>query len=401
MKDEHKQSILEKYKLALQRGERFWPDSIYKDLLISLAIFIVLILLASVLGVPMEPKADPNDTAYIPRPEWYFLFLFQMLKYFPGKLEWLGTAVIPVIAILVLLLLPVLDRNPARHYSKRKIGLVVMGGVVAGIVGLSVLAAVTTPPQEPLNAAGTLPQQISLGQDLFSLNCASCHGDDGKVTVITGVKGLEGKQIIAINSSDVMYTLDDTALADIISYGRPESGMTPFGKPYGGALSPTEIGAIATFMRYTWDNRAVLPPGTTLAAGIPALKPGEVPSYDVHIGPLTKRFCVSCHQAGKQNNNYLMTSYTEMLNSGDNNPVISAGDPQSLLLKLINGHEGTDPKTGETIRQMPPTKLLDQQYIDMLTRWIMAGMPQTAQDAAKLTPPSTMPSAAPAPTPTP
>ena len=80
MKDEQKKSILEKYKLALQKGERFWPDSIYKDLLISLAIFIILILLASFLGVPTEPKANPNDTAYIPRPEWYFLFLFQMLK---------------------------------------------------------------------------------------------------------------------------------------------------------------------------------------------------------------------------------------------------------------------------------------------------------------------------------
>ena len=151
MKEENKKSILEKYKLALQKGERFWPDSIYKDLLISLAIFIVLILLASFLGVPTEPKANPNDTAYIPRPEWYFLFLFQMLKYFPGNLEWLGTTIIPGIAILVLLLLPLLDRNPKRHYSTRKIGLSVMGVVVVGIVGLTVLAAVTTPPQEPLS----------------------------------------------------------------------------------------------------------------------------------------------------------------------------------------------------------------------------------------------------------
>ena len=78
--------------------------------------------------------------------------------------------------------------------------------------------------------------------------------------------------MLPINSSDVMYTLNDTALADIISYGRPDSGMTPFGKAYGGSLSPTEIDAIATFMRYTWDNRAVLPAGTTLTGGIPALK---------------------------------------------------------------------------------------------------------------------------------
>jgi len=391
MKEENKKSIQEKYKLALQKGERFWPDSIYKDLLISLAIFIVLILLASFLGVPTEPKANPNDTAYIPRPEWYFLFLFQMLKYFPGKLEWLGTTIIPGIAILVLLLLPILDRNQKRHYSARKIALTVMGVVVVGIVGLTVLAAVTTPPQEPLAAAGTIPQQISVGQDLFSLNCAQCHGADGKVTEITGVKGLEGKQIIAINSSDVMYTLDDTALADIISYGRPESGMTPFGQPYGGSLSPTEIGEIATFMRYSWDNRSVLPPGTTLGTGIPALKPGEVPSYDVHIGPLVTHYCVSCHSAGKENNNYLMTSYTDMLTSGDNAPIMAAGDSQSLLLRLITGHTGLDPKTGQTIRQMPPTKLLDQQYIDMMTRWIMAGMPQTAAEAAKAPTPAPTP----------
>ncbi len=391
MKEDNKKSILEKYKLALQKGERFWPDSIYKDLLVSLAIFILLILLASFLGVPTEPKANPNDTAYIPRPEWYFLFLFQMLKYFPGNLEWLGTTIIPGIAILVLLLLPLLDRNPRRHYSTRKIALSVMGVVVIGIVGLTILAAVTTPPQEPVAAAGTIPQQIALGQNLYSLNCAECHGDDGKLTVITGVTGLEGKQIVAINSSDVMYTLDDTALADIISYGRPESGMTPFGQPYGGSLSPTEIESIATFMRYSWDNRSVLPSGTTLGNGIPALKPGEVPSYDVHIGPLVTHYCVSCHQAGKDNNNYLMTSYTEMLNSGDNTPVIAAGDPQSLLLRLITGHTGLDPKTGQAIRQMPPTKLLDQQYIDMMTQWILAGMPQTAHDAAKV----------PTPTPTP
>jgi menaquinol-cytochrome c reductase cytochrome b/c subunit len=386
MSDENKKSILDKYKIALQKGERFWPDSIYKDLLVSLALFIILILLASFVGVPGEPKADPNDTAYIPRPEWYFLFLFQMLKYFPGKVEWLGTAVIPGIAILVLLFLPLLDRNQKRHYSKRKIALSVMGVVVLGIIGLTVLAVATTPPQVEAAAAGTIPEKIVLGQDLYSVNCTECHGDDGKLEVITGVEGLEGKLLIPINSSDVMYTLNDTALADIISYGRPDSGMNPFGKSYGGVLSPTEIESIATFMRYTWDDRAELPAGTTLASSIPALAEGEVPSYDVHIGPLAKRFCISCHRAGKTNNNYLMTTYDEILNTGDNTPVITAGDLDSLLIQLINGQEGTDPKTGKTIRQMPPTKLLDQQYIDMLTKWILAGMPVTAEEAAAKAP---------------
>ncbi len=111
-----------------------------------------------------------------------------------------------------------------------------------------------------------------------------------------------------------------------------------------------------------------------------------MPSYDVHIGPLTKRYCISCHQAGKQNGNYLLTSYDEMLSTGDNAPVIVAGDTNSLLVQLITGHESTDPKTGKAIRQMPPTKLLDQSYIDMLTLWIKAGMPKTADDAAKAQP---------------
>jgi menaquinol-cytochrome c reductase cytochrome b/c subunit len=398
MKDEKKKSILDKYKLALIKGERFWPDSIYKDLLVSFAIFTLLILLATVLGVPGEPKADPNDTAYIPRPEWYFLFLFQMLKYFPGKLEWLGTTIIPGLAILALLLLPLWDRKSERHYSKRKVAISVMGGIVVGMVALTIIAVVTTPPSPAETTAGTIPEQISTGQDLYSLNCASCHGDDGKVTVITGVEGLEGKQIVPINDSDVMYTLDDTALADVISYGRPNSGMTPFGRSYGGSLSPTEIEAIATFMRYTWDARAELPPGAKLVGGIPALNPGEVPSWDVHIQPLVKRFCVACHQKGKTNNNYLMTSYDEMLNSGDNKPVLTAGDENSLLITLINGQETKDPKTGNTIRQMPPTKLLSQQYIDMLDLWIKAGMPKTAADAAAK---STTVPASPAVTPTP
>jgi menaquinol-cytochrome c reductase cytochrome b/c subunit len=392
MKDEEKKSILEKYKLALQKGERFWPDSIYKDLLISLAIFIILILLASFLGVPTEPKANPNDTAYIPRPEWYFLFLFQMLKYFPGKLEWVGTAVIPTVTILVLLLLPFLDRNKKRHYSKRKTAITVMGIVVAGIVGLTIIAAVTTPPQEPLTAANTIPQQIALGQNLWSVNCSQCHGPDGEGGVIQGVTGLDGFKMKALHSQDEMYTRTDETLGDIIAFGQPNLGMQPFGQAYGGALSPSDIDAIVTFMRYTWDDRSVLPAGATLAGGIPALKPGEqLPSYDVHIGPLVTHYCVSCHSAGKDNGNYLLTSYKDMLNSGDNAPVLSAGDSQSLLLQLITGHTGVDPKTGQAITQMPPTKLLDQQYIDMITEWVMAGMPQTAQDAAKAPKPTPKP----------
>jgi len=446
MKDERRKSILDKYKIALQKGERFWPDSIYKDLLVSCGIFILLILLATFVGVPGEPKANPADTSYVPRPEWYFLFLFKFLALYGqipvlGKIEWIATTVIPALVLLVLFVLPLTDKNPYRHYSRRVLALSVMGVFIVSVIVLTMMADIPTtvlplpqflaglvlpvlacvllailsfvarksaqkaghleigvagtasvamlvmailvlalaPPAASgteVQVANTIAEKMTLGQDLYSINCVECHGPDGEGGVIQGVAGLDGFNMKAIHSQDEMYTRDDQSLADIISYGQPNLGMQPFGSTYGGSLSPTDIENIVTFLRYTWDDRAELPAGTSPVASIPVLNPGEVPSYDVHIGPLVKRYCVSCHRAGKQNNNYLLTSYDEMLNTGDNVPVVTAGDPQSLLLQLITGHEGIDPKTGNTIRQMPPTKLLDQQYIDMFTRWVLAGMPK-------------------------
>ena len=119
MNDETKKKINERYERELNRGERFWPDSIFKDLIVSLGIFIVLILLATFIGVAPEAKADPADTSYLPRPEWYFLFLFKFLALYGqipviGKIEWLATVLIPGIGIGLLTLLPLLDKSPYR-----------------------------------------------------------------------------------------------------------------------------------------------------------------------------------------------------------------------------------------------------------------------------------------------
>src|SRR5512141_3388836 len=119
MDDDIKKKIKERYEGALRKGERFWPDSIYKDLLVSLGIFVVLILLATFVGVAGEPKADPSDTSYLPRPEWYFLFLFKFLAIYGqipvlGKIEWIATVLVPGLAVLVLALVPFIERNPRR-----------------------------------------------------------------------------------------------------------------------------------------------------------------------------------------------------------------------------------------------------------------------------------------------
>lgn len=395
MSEEYKKKVNEKYERELQKGERFWPDSIFKDVIVSLGIFVLLILLATFVGVPNEPKADPSDSAYVPRPEWYFLFLFQLLKYFPGSLEWVGTAVIPGLALLILLLLPLIDRNPSRWYGNRKFGLAVMGVIVVGMVVLTILAQVTTPKVEGAEVAGTLAEQIVAGQDLYSIHCVECHGDDGKVTVIEGVNDqLDGTVISPINSQDVMYTFTDDTLANIISFGQQGLGMPPFGKAYGGELTPGEVSYIVAFMRYTWDDRAELPPEALALASLPALAPDEVPSYEVHVSAVVKRYCISCHRPGKDNNDYLMTTYEEILTTGQHRDYnVIAGDMNSYLLQTIHGTPILDPATGEQIiGVMPPKKPLGPQALEILTRWVMYGMPRTAADAAAL---------GPVPTPTP
>jgi menaquinol-cytochrome c reductase cytochrome b/c subunit len=379
--EEQKQAYLEKYSQEKQKGSKFWPDIIYKDLIVSFAIFLLLVGLATFLGVAQEPRADPSDSAYIPRPEWYFLFLFEMLKFFPGNIEWVGTVVIPTLAILALFLLPFYDRSPFRHWKKRKFGIAFMGIVVVAMVGLTVRAVATTPPQEEeASIASTISEQIVLGQDLYSVQCVECHGADGEGGEIIGVEGLEGVILKSINSRDEMYTRSDTTFQNIIDYGQPDLGMPPFGRAYGGELSPDEVMAIVTFMRYTWDDRAEIPAEAIAASAIPALKPGEVPSYVVHIEPLVKRYCVSCHRPGKENNNNLMRTYSEILESGDNAPNYIAGDLGSNAIRMLHREEI------DAGGPMPPTKPLKDEYIDIFERWVLAGMPETAEQAAELSP---------------
>ena len=347
MDEEQKHRYHEQYKIKKQKGEKFWPDEIYKDLMVYIALFILLVGLAAFVGVAGEPKADPADSTYIPRPEWYFLFLFQMLKFFPGSLEWVGTTIIPGLAVAILFFLPFIDRNPFRYYSKRKVANIVMGAIVVGIVALTIWAEVDTRRVLAEQAAkgegeafiaNTLPEKILAGKDLYSVNCGECHGAEGEGGEVKGVEGLEGKILPPINSTDVMYTFTDETLANIISYGQPEQGMPPFSRQFGGELGPGEVEAIVDFLRYTWDDRAQLPAEVVAANAIPTLAPGEVPSYEVHVAPLIKRYCLSCHRPGKKNNNYLMRDYNEVMTTGDNvgKNIIPGNAAESHMIRQLN-----------------------------------------------------------------
>ncbi len=169
MNAEERRAYDEEYRQDKAKGVPFFPDILFKDAVVSLLVFIVLVALAYFVGAPLEARANPGDTIYTPRPEWYFMFLFQLLKYFPGQLEVIGVFLIPTLVVLLLFALPFLDRSPRRHFLSRPIVTIVVLVAVVGVGGLTIQAARETPPP-----AG--PAEGDAIAALYTANCAPCHG---------------------------------------------------------------------------------------------------------------------------------------------------------------------------------------------------------------------------------
>ena len=376
MEDDNKQHYKERYNSEKEQGVKFFPDIVYKDMIAAFGVFIVLVGLAVFIGVSADPPADPNDSTYIPRPEWYFLWLFQLLKYFPGQIEWVGTTVFPAFAVLALLLLPFYDRSPFRYWRKRKFAIVVGGLATLSLIAFTLLAVVTTPPNEEFEAVSSITQKIISGQDLYGLHCVECHGSEGEGGEITTVEGLEGVVVAPLNAPDFIYTRSDDTIYSVIDYGQQDLGMPPFGVAYGGELTKGEADAIVAFMRYTWDDRVEIPEDAAAAGAIPELGPDEIPVYSVHIEPIVRRTCISCHRPGKENGEYLMRNYDEILTTGDFAPNLIAGDLGSNLILMLHREEI------EAGGPMPPTKPLREDWIEIWERWVLAGMPENPEDVA-------------------
>jgi ubiquinol-cytochrome c reductase cytochrome b subunit len=117
----------------------FWPHQVAIDAAFALFVVLIVVGLAAVLGAPLQAPADPSSD-FIARPEWYFLFLFQLLKYFDGPLQVVGTVLIPGAVTLFLVSLPFLDRGRSRHPRDRLRWMVILLAGVAGVIGLTILA---------------------------------------------------------------------------------------------------------------------------------------------------------------------------------------------------------------------------------------------------------------------
>jgi ubiquinol-cytochrome c reductase cytochrome b subunit len=174
----------------LRPRKKFYPQQVFKDTVAIFAAFAVLFLMAAAVRVPLEQLADPTDTSYTPRPEWYFLFLFQTLKLFSGPLEVVGSVVLPGLAVLALILVPFIDRGQMVKVTRRTVALAFVLLAAIGWGGLTAAAVRSTPKEAEAAAVDysgptdwmQLSSEEMVGIAYFrEENCVSCHaiGDQG------------------------------------------------------------------------------------------------------------------------------------------------------------------------------------------------------------------------------
>ena len=175
-----KEQYLREYELLKKQGKPFFPYAVFKDSAMAAITLGVIIVMALVLGAELGPKADPTSTTYVPRPEWYFFFLFELLRVVkPPELVFLATIGIPTICLVLLLLLPFIDRKPERNPAKRPIATLAGITTIGAMAYLSILGATAGTPTE---IEREVPPELEQGKAVAaSSGCLGCHkiGENG------------------------------------------------------------------------------------------------------------------------------------------------------------------------------------------------------------------------------
>src|ERR687885_1173127 len=149
MNAREKERYLREYYILKGQGKPFFPYAILKDSLMACIVLLVIIVMSIVLGAELGPKADPTTTTYTPRPEWYFFFLFELLRVIkPPSLVPLATIGIPTICMILLFLLPFYDRSPERRPERRPIATAAGLFTIAAMGYLTYLGASAGPPTQ-------------------------------------------------------------------------------------------------------------------------------------------------------------------------------------------------------------------------------------------------------------
>lgn len=197
-----------------QKTELFYPRQVLMDLSLTALLIIGLGLLAFFVPAQLGPSANPADAQYIPRPEWYYLPIFQWLKYWHGAASIVGILVIPTLLVLGTLAVPFLDRGVERRPWKRPIAMGAYAFVLFSVIGLGLQSRyldahdagvaqqlarqklqedefMRKPFEPELSSASLAAETVALadpvaakGKSIFEAqSCNACHGDGGVGTI--------------------------------------------------------------------------------------------------------------------------------------------------------------------------------------------------------------------------
>jgi len=217
-----------------KRIERFYPKQLFKDSVAVLICFVALVALSKYSPAELGPQADPSSD-YLARPPWYFMPLFQLLKYFPGKWAFIPAVVLPAVLFGALFLLPFFDRREERHPLRRPLATTLFALILGGSIGLIFLSkhqdrkhpefsaklkeqeeemrAYFSKPFEPQiiggAAAAALPDLTKMAEPppAYAEHCAVCHGDKGQGDISPPLIGVAGKP--QRSKEDLLKIMDD------------------------------------------------------------------------------------------------------------------------------------------------------------------------------------------------
>ena len=193
--------------------QRFYPRQVMMDTIVALVMILILGSLAHFAPTELGPEANPADTQYVPRPEWYYLPIFQWLKYWRGPYAIIGIIVIPVITAALLICVPFIDRRLERRPWRRPFAVGIFLLILAGFVGMGFMSVrddqrdpsiakqvakqredtehFMREPFEPEPAVGSLTAAnvaiadplAAAGKKIYeSESCDACHGENGTGT---------------------------------------------------------------------------------------------------------------------------------------------------------------------------------------------------------------------------
>jgi hypothetical protein len=186
-----KEKYLREYAQLKAKGKPFFPYAVAKDSIMACFVMAAIILMSLIFGAELGPKADPTTTTYVPRPEWYFFFLFELLRVIkPAVLVPVATIGVPTICMVLLFILPFIDRGPERRPERRPIATTFGVFVIIAMAYLTFLGANAGSPNSidlkvaPQYEAGKLVTAQS--------GCLACHkigenGNDGPGPHLTDI----------------------------------------------------------------------------------------------------------------------------------------------------------------------------------------------------------------------